>query len=248
MHVRRITVPPMTALLLLSAVVCLAGEYLHIAGLIYLGKPAATIALILLAARSAAPVSARYRALITAGLICSLVGDVLLMLPSDRFIAGLASFLVAHLLYIAAFARSGGGMRDVTSASVFVIAIVMLIFLWPALGDLRIPVTGYVTVIATMAWQAIARWRHIGSADARMAAMGAMSFLISDSSLAVRKFRGDFPASALLVLGTYWLAQWWIARSVTVAGATGNVVAAAAASPEGTNSRERAEAASVRSD
>jgi uncharacterized membrane protein YhhN len=229
----------MTALLIVSAVVCLLGELLDIAGLVYLGKPVATIAVILLAARSTRPVSPRYRALITAGLICSLVGDVFLMLPSDQFIAGLASFLVAHLLYIVAFAGSGGGLRDLKSASVFVIAGAILIFLWPTLGALKIPVTVYVTVIATMAWQAIARWRQLGSTDARLAAMGAMSFLISDSSLALRKFRGDFPASVLLVLGTYWLAQWWIARSVTHTPAIGDVIAAAAASPEAPNFRER---------
>ncbi len=229
----------MTALLIVSALTCLLGEYLDVAALIYVGKPLATIAVILIAARSADPVSARYRALITAGLICSLVGDVFLMLPKDQFIAGLASFLVAHLLYIAAFAANGGGMRDLKSASVFVIAGVMLAFLWPALGALRIPVVVYVTVIATMAWQAIARWRQVGSTDARLAAMGAMSFLISDSSLAVRKFRGEFPASVLVVLGTYWLAQWWIARSVTRTRATRDMMAAAAASPEATNFRER---------
>jgi len=30
-------------------------------------------------------------------------GDVFLMLPSDRFVAGLVAFLMAHLCYIAAF-------------------------------------------------------------------------------------------------------------------------------------------------
>lgn len=205
----------MTALLIVSAVVCLLGEQLDIAGLIYLGKPVATFAVILLAARSATPVSARYRAFITAGLIFSLVGDVFLMLPSDQFVAGLTSFLLAHLLYIAAFAGSGGGVRDLKAATVFLIAGALLVVLWATLGALRIPVTVYVAVIATMAWQAIVRWRTLRTADARLAAMGALIFLVSDASLAWRKFRGDFSGSAVVVLGTYWLAQWCIARSVT---------------------------------
>ncbi len=77
-----------------------------------------------------------------------------------------------------------------------------------------------ITVIATMAWQAIARWHARGTADARLAAIGAMTFLVSDASLAWGKFRGDFAGSALLVLGTYWLAQWCIARSVTTGRTT----------------------------
>ncbi len=205
----------MTALLIVSAVICLVGEYLDSAILVYVGKPLATIAVLLLAARSPTPVSARYRALIGAGLVCSLAGDVFLMLPSDQFIAGLTSFLVAHLCYIAAFAGNGGGLRDPKAAAVFIVALGMLTVLWPTLGALRLPVVVYVSVIATMAWQAIARWRRLGSTDAATAAAGATVFLVSDSTLALRKFRGDFPASALVVLGTYWVAQWCIAQSVT---------------------------------
>ncbi len=205
----------MTVLLIVSAIVCLAGEYLHLPVLIHVAKPLATIAVILIAGRSARPVSTSYRTLITAGLVASLAGDVFLMLPSDRFIAGLASFLVAHLLYIAAFGRHGGGVRDAVAATVFALAGVMLAFLWPSLGALRIPVVIYVMVIATMAWQALSRWRRLRTMDARLAAIGGVVFLVSDSALAVGKFRGEFPGSALLVLGTYWVAQWCIAMSVT---------------------------------
>lgn len=209
----------MTALLIVSALACIVGEYLDLRTLVYVAKPLATIAVILIAARSTRPVSARYRALITAGLLCSLAGDVFLMLPGDQFIAGLSSFLLAHLLYITAFVRHGGGLRDSRAALVFVFGIVMLAVLWPTLGALRIPVTVYVAVIATMAWQAIARWHHVGTADARLAAVGAMSFLVSDASLAFGRFRGDLPGSTVLVLGTYWFAQWCIARSVSMSRA-----------------------------
>ena len=205
----------MTALLIASALACLAGEYLDLRPLVYVAKPLATVATILIAVRAAGPVSPRYRTLVTLGLVCSLAGDVFLMLPGDRFIAGLASFLVAHLLYIGAFATHGGRLRDWPAAGVFVLAGGVLALLWPTLGALRVPVIAYVAVIATMGWQALARFHATGSASARLAAMGAMSFLVSDSALAVRKFRGDFAGSVLVVLGTYWLAQWCIARSVS---------------------------------
>ncbi len=205
----------MTILLIVSAIVCLAGEYLQLPALVYVAKPLATIAVILIAARSTRPVSAPYQRLITAGLVASLAGDVFLMLPSDQFIAGLASFLVAHLLYIAAFARHGGGVRDAKGALVFLAAGLMLAYLWPTLGALRIPVVVYVLVIATMAWQALSRWRRLRTSDAQLAAVGGVLFLVSDSALALGKFHGEFPDSALVVLGTYWAAQWCIARSVT---------------------------------
>lgn len=200
-------------MLFVAALACLAGEYLTVRPLVYAAKPLATITTLLIALRAAPPVSTRYRALICAGLVASLAGDVFLMLPGDRFIAGLASFLVAHLLYITAFASEKGGLRNPAAAlTIGIFAAAMLAWLWPDLGALRLPVGAYVTVIAVMGWQAFARWGH--SPGAERAAIGALSFLASDSALAVSRFRGEFAGSTLLVLGTYWLAQWLFARSV----------------------------------
>ncbi len=204
---------PLGALLLVSALACLVGEYTDVRAVIYVAKPLATIAALLIAALAPAPVSPRYRALITAGLAASLAGDVFLMLPGDRFVAGLASFLVAHLLYIAAFAGEKGGLRAPASGvTVGLVAAAMLALLWRDLGAIRLPVAAYITVIAVMGWQALARWGR--SPGAALAAIGAVSFLISDSALAIGRFRGEFAGGTLVVLGTYWCAQWLIARSV----------------------------------
>ena len=207
----------MSALLLALALACIAGEYLDLPVLIYVTKPLATLITIAIAVRATNPVSPRYRTLVTAGLAASLAGDVFLMLPGDRFIAGLASFLVAHLLYIAAFAGAGGGLRSPASAlPVGVFALAMLATLWPELGALRLPVAAYVMVIAAMGWQALARWGR--SPGAELAALGAVSFLVSDSALAVGRFKGPFDGDRLVVLATYWFAQWCIARSVARRG------------------------------
>ncbi len=204
-----------SAFLVVAALACVVGEYLRLPEVIYVAKPLATLAVLLLAASTAEPVSPRYRTLVALGLVASLAGDVFLMLPGDRFVAGLASFLVAHLLYIAAFASEGGGVRDAPAlVIVSLVAATMLTYLWPSLGTLRVPVTAYVSVIAVMAWQAIARWRHVGGTGAALAAIGALSFLASDSALAIRRFRVEFPLATVVVLGTYWMAQWCIARSV----------------------------------
>ncbi|PJA52007.1 MAG: lysoplasmalogenase, partial [Candidatus Marinimicrobia bacterium CG_4_9_14_3_um_filter_48_9] len=44
-----------------------------------------------------------YSVLIMAGLIFSLGGDIALMLPHDRFVMGLGSFLIAQIIYTFAF-------------------------------------------------------------------------------------------------------------------------------------------------
>jgi len=61
------------------------------------------VLIILLAAQRVQPTPSRYGMLLLAGLVCSLAGDVFLMLPEDRFIPGLASFLAAQICYAIAF-------------------------------------------------------------------------------------------------------------------------------------------------
>lgn len=186
---------------------------------VYLFKPLAT-GLILASALVAAPQpSAAYRALIAAGLVLSLVGDVLLMLPANLFAAGLGAFLVAHVFYVSAFATHGGGRSSSRMAILpFAgIAATMLLWLWPALGALRIPVALYIGVIATMAWQGWARFLRVRDASSRQAAWGALFFLTSDGVLAASRFRGplaDRSTVTIAVLGTYLAAQWLIASSV----------------------------------
>ncbi len=85
---------------------------------------------------------------------------------------------------------------------------------------MRIPVLAYVVVLASMAVLALARqWRrpHTDAMDAsssRWAATGALLFVASDSLLAWDRFAGGLPLASLLVLSTYYGAQYAIARSV----------------------------------
>jgi uncharacterized membrane protein YhhN len=140
------------------------------------------------------------------------------MLPGDRFVAGLASFLVAHLAYLYAFA----GGRPAASAPgllvvVAVVAGVVLALLWPGLGRLRVPVLFYVGVIALMAWSALARGWELRTAAALLGAAGAALFMASDALLALDRFRAPIRGAQALIMTTYVAAQWLIAMSVSAA-------------------------------
>ncbi len=76
------------------------------------------------------------------------------------------------------------------------------------------PVVVYMVVILVMAWQAWERWHQTGQSAALLAFLGAVLFLISDSALAVNRFRGGYKSAQALTLSTYFAAQWLIARSV----------------------------------
>ncbi len=181
----------------------------------YLSKPLATLLILWVAAAAAGPMALLYQRAIVAGLACSLLGDIFLMLPGDRFVPGLVCFLLAHLCFITAFTNGGHFRPDSIALIPFVLlAGGVLYWLWPDLGALRLPVTVYVGVIVVMAWQAASRWRSTSDGTAALAAVGALLFVISDSSLAIQRFRGPFPFATPVVLGTYYAAQWLIASSV----------------------------------
>ena len=195
-------------------------------------KPLATALILALAVRAALPVSSRYRMLVCVGLLFSLAGDVFLMLPGDRFLAGLGAFLVAHLFYLAAFYGRSNARVRLTSVGLFaVFDVVNLAGLLPLLDNaLRVPVLLYVLALLLMAGFALARARSLHAREgmasatatsARLAAIGALFFVISDTLLAWNRFGGGIHLAPLWVLGTYFVAQWYIARSVDLqAGAS----------------------------
>ena len=209
----------LTAVLLPSAIVAIIAVSGDAAWMPahYVAKPLATIAAFLLALTARDPVSPRYRVAISAGLAFSLIGDVLLMLPTDMFAAGLGAFLVAQCCYIAAFLGQSRWLgRPVVLAGYTLVAATLMAALYPVLPPaLRIPVITYVMVITLMATQSGVWMLESPSDNSRRAAIGAAFFLASDATLAIARFRVDVPYRELIVLGTYYIAQWCLARSVS---------------------------------
>jgi uncharacterized membrane protein YhhN len=155
-------------------------------------------------------------------LLLSLIGDVALLWPTRGFLPGLVAFLLAHLAYIAAFtAPLRLGARPGGFVAYAVVAAAILALLWDGVpAALRAPVVAYVVCLSTMAAQAFGWWRNSaaqGSADvelARLAALGGLLFMLSDSLLAINRFATALPLASLWILATYWLAQGCIAASL----------------------------------
>jgi len=204
----------LSTLALASALLTVRAEHAGARLQVYVFKPLTTALIVLVALQGENVSAGAYGPLVVAGLVCSLAGDVFLMLPRDRFVAGLVSFLFAHLFYIVAFASDGG--RDLSAwagAALLVYGAVMLRLLWSRLGSLRAPVLVYVGVILLMAWLALGRWLGAGPAGGGLAAAGAVLFAASDSALAWNRFMGEFRGAQAVILGTYFPAQLLIALS-----------------------------------
>jgi uncharacterized membrane protein YhhN len=160
-----------------------------------------------------------FRAQAQSGLILGMalafssLGDALLDLDPGRFfIGGLLAFLVAHLIYIALFVRNRirplkpKGWQLALVAAVLIYSILLSQWLAPNLGALMVPVMLYVCVITLMAMSAI-----LAGFSTPWICSGVILFLISDSILAVNKFKSPLPMGGYLIWATYYLAQYGIA-------------------------------------
>jgi len=197
------------------AVLELRAERRSFAREIYILKPTTTAGIALVAVLTPQPVSLQYQTAIVLGLLCSLAGDVFLMLPRNRFLAGLACFFVAHICYLAAFAGPYGLPNSPLVLLCFAAyGICLLRRLWPRLGRYRMPVAVYTCVLLLMAVAAHQQLMRASSLRAWLAFTGALLFVLSDSVLALDRFEVGAKRRQLLVLSTYFLAQWLIAASV----------------------------------
>jgi len=203
----------LSAIALASAALHVRAEFRGPRSHVYAFKPLTTSCLLGIALVSE-PSASLYRGLVVAGLVFSLAGDVFLMLPSDRFLAGLASFLVAHLCYIAAFVSTTGPQASPAALIPWLLAGAgILATLWPHFGAMRAPALLYVLAILAMGWQATEQWSALRADWALYAMTGAVLFAISDSALAFDRFRRRFRAAPLVILSTYYAAQYLIALS-----------------------------------
>jgi uncharacterized membrane protein YhhN len=172
----------------------------------YLAKPLATAALVGVAA-TLDPASPDQRLAFAVALALSLLGDVALMLPTDRFVVGLGAFLLAHVAYIVGFAVVGVSTGDalIGAAIVVVPAVPLATRYVRALAragrrGLLGPVVLYIAAIAVMVASAIA-------AGNVLAIVGATLFFVSDSLIAETRFVGPRRLGSLAIMVTYHLAQ-----------------------------------------
>jgi uncharacterized membrane protein YhhN len=148
-------------------------------------------------------------------LAASSIGDVLLDIRAmNLFIPGLVLFLVAQLLYTTCFFQSWRyplriwERQRVLAGGVMLYSLGVTIWLAPSLGRLTIPVAFYICAITAMVVSSI-----VADLSPRVVA-GALLFLLSDSLLAIAKFKGTFALRDYAVWGTYYLAQYCIATGV----------------------------------
>ncbi len=179
----------------------------------YIFKPLTMLAIILLAFLHLSTPPTFYQQMIIVGLIFSTIGDVLLI-DSRRFVQGLLSFLAAHICFIIAFYSVISMLNLPSLVFYFVYVAGFLMVLWKHLDKLKLPVIVYSLALAAMSWLALSKTIEHHNHQTFHAFIGSLMFVASDSLLAFDKFKSPFRFTEILILSTYFLAQFFIALSV----------------------------------
>ena len=149
------------------------------------------------------------------GLVLAALGDVLLIGTSSMwFLAGLSSFLLAHVCYGVAFSNRGI-TRRVLLLSLLPLTAFAATFVWTLWAHLppvmRIPVVAYVAAITTMVALAIST--HHQHRNHWLWA-GAVAFMISDIAVSTDTFVAVEPIHFTWGLPLYYCAQLLLVRSI----------------------------------
>lgn len=152
----------------------------------------------------------RYHWLLFIGLFFCMIGDGILR----WFVIGLCAFLIGHLFYMMGFLSKWrfSRLRFATIVPLAIYASIMGSEIVHALildhnESLIVPVLLYISVISLMTWSAIMTghtWAIIGS----------VLFTISDSILSWNLFVSPIAHSGVLIMTTYYAAQFFMAYSI----------------------------------
>jgi len=185
---------------------------------VWISKPLASAGFVWLGCVAAATPGApdAYTTGVLGALLLSFAGDVLLI-PKDRprvFLAGLVSFLLAHVAYGAAFLASGVTMAAALATALLLAPVLYVVVRWlgPHLPrPMRLPVRAYLVVISGML---------IGATGAAHAAhdprmlIGALLFYLSDLAVARDRFVAPGPINRTWGLPFYYVGQLVLASSI----------------------------------
>lgn len=206
------------AICLTSVAILLAAEWSGLAWLKALAKSLASAAFVWFALASGALLS-WYGHLVLVALVLCLVGDLFLLATrrGALFQAGIAAFLLGHLVFALAFLQLPHTTGGIALGALVMLAFAAATLRWlgPHLpGPFVWPVRAYVAAIWAMVSLAIAA--SVGAASP-LIGLAAAGFALSDVSVARDRFVAPGFGNRLWGLPLYYLCQLLLAGSVATA-------------------------------
>lgn len=177
-----------------------------------ISKPLTTVGAIAIAVFADGPASATIVTVVA--LVLCLIGDVALLPAVDRFIVGLAAFLLGHIAFIVMFAQRGFGRWPLSGVAIVAVATLLGTVAAPivrgaAAKGLGVPVRAYLVVISSMCvlgW-ATGNW---------LIMLGTTAFIVSDSILGWDQFVAERRWMHVAIMITYHVAIVSLALSLAI--------------------------------
>jgi uncharacterized membrane protein YhhN len=177
----------------------------------YASKPTVMVALIVAVIAFDTPDERAW--VFVAALAFSMLGDIFLMLPADRFLFGVGAFFLAHLAYIVGLRMDSSAALSLIAGMLVVGAFALTVGRHIVLAvrrqapELATPVSAYVAVISVMVASAIATRNPY-------AAVGAVVFMASDTLIAWNRFVQPLAWAPVTIMVTYHVGQALLAVSL----------------------------------
>jgi uncharacterized membrane protein YhhN len=161
--------------------------------------------------------------IIATALLFSWAGDLLLLFENKNalfFIGGLICFLITHIFYIVYFLKIKSTGISLLKKQPWLAALVaaygvsLVLFLFPHLGEMKIPVLVYAVVICSMMICSLHVYTKVNAPANSLFVAGAALFAVSDSLLAMNKFYQPFTGAGALIIFSYCAAQFLIVMGV----------------------------------
>jgi uncharacterized membrane protein YhhN len=202
----------------LASVIAILLHFVPAPALVYVFTPLATILITGIAFANWRAHREACAFWITIGLLFSLAGDLALLQPDRYFLPGLAAFLLTHVAYLVAFTRD---VKFPARFSIWllylgVIAAIYVFLLVNFPAGLKLPIACYSVLLASMAAQAAGRSLTLKTTSARLAAIGGLLLMLSDTLLTFDRFHAPLTGAPALILTPYYLGQLLIASSTTL--------------------------------
>ena len=181
-----------------------------------IAKPLITTSLVILYLLSVSKPNFWY----VSALLFAFWGDILLLFQDQFFVFGLASFLLAHILLITVsskFLQQVSITKLLSHSLPFVIILSLLLYvIYPNLGELLIPVIIYGIVISVFGVITFLVYTSERTTENLWLFLGALTFIASDSILAINKFYEASEAFGITIMITYIVAQFLICKAMIV--------------------------------
>jgi len=178
-------------------------------------KPVTLLLLLLLALQAPLPDPTGY--LIIAGLLASLAGDALTLLPRQRLLYAFGAYFLSHVLYSLYFtSHASFDLYWPLPLALIVVGALLIATIWSRLEELRMPVLAFIGITLVMVWLAGANYFSRNTAASLSEYMGAGLLLLGNVVWLVSKYRRRFSADSAIVAACYFGGHFLIVRSLFI--------------------------------